>query len=76
MLSSAVWSSDCVDHDATITIDYRLRDPKSPYEEDSVLVAGPGIYVVAGSPLIISDPAPDLRPHRKSWFKRLWEKIF
>ena len=74
MLASATFAPGCADHKVTITIKYRLRDAKRPYQEDSVSLISPGTYLVTGSQLVLSDPAPD--PRRESWLRRLSRRIF
>lgn len=73
MLSSASFPGGCANRKLTITINYRLRDLSSPYQEDSVVAVSQNTYVVTGSRLVISDPSPDLR--RAPWWKRFWRRI-
>jgi hypothetical protein len=73
MLSSASFPGACANRKLTITINYRLRDLQSPYQEDSVTAVSQDTYVVTGSRLVISDPSSDLR--RAPWWKRFWRRI-
>jgi hypothetical protein len=73
MLSLSTFPEACANRQATITINYKLRDPQSPYEEDRVAAVAPATYIVTGSILVISDPSPDVR--RDPWWKRLWRRI-